>query len=556
MHPRPDHDTAPAPQHQPDPVQPVAAEQPAPGQRPRVEAEPLLQDEPYLGNPNHQATAEDFAVLRADRDVVGLMDHIAAEKLAQPEFANVPRDELFAVHAYTRHGMYEKVNKALREGTNLDIYRHHASAVASGLKHMPVHRGEVVRRMGLTGKAAEFAAAHYQVGQVVVETQFTSSSYVDDKNRDSAFKQPNYDIKLTIASKTGRNISGIASSRAEREVLHAPGTQLLVRRNEIVEVRDPFGRPKLERHIEAEEITPDSPHYLAPDQARERIAERRERTAVEARVLKELDALKAEMAAQRGGRSSSGIDPSRLGGPVSASSDQGGGDQGGDHGGDVGHGVGSPVVANQPDQPETAAESVSAEPDREVGQVPESEWSSICRSTNPPAEPAIHAEAAMDDPETHVRLLLEKYPELRRVNGDNVDGEDAYQEGYHTNCTRCVVTYERRLAGEDVEAEPLAPERVDKEGTLDYVQQHLGGERTEHRDFDEVIRIMRDRPDGSRAVLGFRYGAEKNGMRPGHVVTVVKDSFGVAFIDPQTGTLARLRPDAVQLELLSYQPAA
>lgn len=121
--------------------------------------------------------------------------------------------------------------------------------------------------------AAKFASDHFRVGQVTVEHSFASSSKVDEHHQNSAFEG---EVEVRVKSKTGREIDGIAAKANEREVLYKPGTQLLVTKKEFIKNAD---GEVIRTIIHAEEIDSTHPKWVDPEEAQQRIAERREQTA-------------------------------------------------------------------------------------------------------------------------------------------------------------------------------------------------------------------------------------------------------------------------------------
>lgn len=174
------------------------------------------------------------------------------------------------------------------------------------------------------------------------------------------------------------------------------------------------------------------------------------------------------------------------------------------------------------------------------------DWSPLAQATNPPSEPAIHAGTA--NQQQAANYVAQRHPEMRAVNPHFYD-PNAFNDGYQTNCTRGVVAYAKRLLGLDATAEPILPHEMATKGTLEHVQQQLGGEWQSHSDYDSVIRTMRDEPIGSHAVVGVLYQTP-DGQTFGHVAMAVHTEEGVAFIDPQSGTLMNLPHPPVKLDLL------
>ncbi|MGW5052652.1 toxin glutamine deamidase domain-containing protein [Actinokineospora sp. NPDC004072] len=206
----------------------------------------------------------------------------------------------------------------------------------------------------------------------------------------------------------------------------------------------------------------------------------------------------------------------------------------------LGGGDTAPDYSGSPDQqPDTSSRLDGPPPGNH-------DWSPLAQATNPPSEPAIHAGTA--NPDQDARYVAENHPELAAVNPHFTD-RDAWANGYQTNCTNGVVAYMQRMVGTDATADPIRPERLHELGTLDRVQDALGGTFEPHRDYDSVIRTMRDAPPGSHAVVAVQY-ADSSGQLRGHVAVVTNTPHGVAFIDPQTGGLMNLPHPPHRLDLL------
>ncbi|WP_370950484.1 toxin glutamine deamidase domain-containing protein [Amycolatopsis sp. cg5] len=216
-----------------------------------------------------------------------------------------------------------------------------------------------------------------------------------------------------------------------------------------------------------------------------------------------------------------------------------------------GENAGTPSKLDGQDHPGYGADSDHTPSDGQVepgAATGHHDWSPLAQPTNPPSEPAIHAGTANQNQAAN--YIAQRHPELRAVNPHFHD-PNAFADGYQTNCTRGVVAYAKRLLGIDATAEPILPHEMATKGTLEHVQQQLGGTWQTHGDYDSVIRTMRDEPVGAHAVVGVLYQMP-DGQVFGHVAMAVHTEEGVAFIDPQSGTLMNLPHPPLKLDLLPF----
>ncbi|WP_344422039.1 ADP-ribosyltransferase [Amycolatopsis minnesotensis] len=419
-----------------------------------------------------------------------------------PRYGHMSDDGAYAVHSYTRHEVFRGVNAALRTGFGLPALAKQVRAIVSGLTELPPFEGEVVRTVNHNGDhgRAAVTAAHYEPGKTVVESQFSSTSQVTAEDRDSAFEG---EVELRIRSKTGRDISGIASVRDEREVLLKPGTQLHVHSRELVTLPD--GREKWVVH--AEEVLHGDPRHLGQEAADQHVQERRERQAADDRRPAKSVASALGPAGMAEQRQKTNAD-----------------------------------IERENREEAAAAEERKAEYHRT--HEPEGGWAELNRATTPPGEPAIHDGTARS-PEQQVRFLREHLPEVANVNAHNYYAPDARENGFHGNDADAVVALEEGFQGRPRAASPALPDDV---GSLDSVRQKLGGRWAEHPDFGSAIREIGAWPVGSRGVLAFQAAAGE----PNRMVTVAHTEHGVAIVDPTANRLAALPEGHAKVQLLPY----
>jgi len=142
----------------------------------------------------------------------------------------VTAEEASFIRSYTGNMTYARVNSALRSGSYAGDLRLQAyvDAAQSGLRKIPPYVGPTSRGMRTIppGWTLDKLLSHYQVGAVVEEHAFTSSS----KGGVAAYNGPVY---FKMESKTGVDVDWFSRySGGEREVLYMPGTRFVVKRVE------------------------------------------------------------------------------------------------------------------------------------------------------------------------------------------------------------------------------------------------------------------------------------------------------------------------------------
>ncbi|SFW53700.1 NAD:arginine ADP-ribosyltransferase [Amycolatopsis australiensis] len=461
-------------------------------------------DEGYLFDGEHRGTPADHESIRRAVGDDDVYRQIHDRALARRDAAGLPLSDegAVAVHGYTRGEYAYDVNEALRRGPGhpgFDLAQANTRAIVDGLNQVPRESGETVRGIDVGGdpRLAELVAGPYEPGSVVVEPAFSSASIKTDEFSAGKFGD---DVELHVRSDNLRDISKLAENPSEREALSPPGTQLLVheRRLEIT----PEGRRKWV--IEAEEIGPGHPRYLDPEAAQQKMAERRA----------ENDHNAAEFERRR-----QAALMERLGG------------------------FGEP--AHHEPVP-THVDDVHDGPEPPVVPEPQPDYGHLARATNPPAEPAIHADTAT--PAERAAYVQDRHPHLREVNpGFHQPG--ALENGYMSNCTRGPEAYWDRLHGGHLTAEPVLFHEMGTRGTLEHIESRFGETFSARGSYDDVIRELRDRPLDHHAVVAVKY-AGPNGVEYGHVAMVVHTRDGVAFIDPQSGDLMHLPQPPKSIKLM------
>ncbi|MFI7120810.1 toxin glutamine deamidase domain-containing protein [Amycolatopsis sp. NPDC049868] len=197
---------------------------------------------------------------------------------------------------------------------------------------------------------------------------------------------------------------------------------------------------------------------------------------------------------------------------------------------------GHPAYDRYPPSPESGPEDGSA----------------LFRATPLHSLPAMDADTVDGRWREAVAFIMEHFPQLPETN-PGYYADWAAQLGFHTNCTRSVVYFVRRLLGEDLTAPPVPVELKDDIATLDYVSDNLGGQWTEIDDagYDGVISAMLARPVGTLAAVNFLYQKDKK-TTGSHVALVAHHPGGVVFLDPLTGWLTLLEEIPLQILLLPF----
>ncbi len=143
---------------------------------------------------------------------------------------------------------------------------------------------------------------------------------------------------------------------------------------------------------------------------------------------------------------------------------------------------------------------------------------------------AVHAGSA--DAETLARVFKENYGEVLDVNAERFWSGAA---GFDANCTRCVIATDHTLAGAPSSAMPL----IQNGDSVAVVAEHFGKSIEDfswRSGYDSIVDTMNDLGAGSRAIVMLDRGP---GI-VGHVMNVINDGGGVAFIDGQIGGFGQL----------------
>lgn len=499
--------------------------------------------EDYLFDPDHRATASDTAAIAAgiSSDVrrVQLRQDALAHRDASESLSRLSDEGAIALHAYTGHDLFASANTAQRLGpdgkladdkpVDFQRARHQVRAIVSAINELDPVEVELVRGVDVRGNPvlAKMIADQYVPGRTTVEPTIVSASIKKSPDFVSKFGE---DVEIHIQAKTARDIHELSQCKDEREAVTKPATQWYTHAKETIEV-ERGGEIKQKTIIRVEEVLPGDPRYLDRAAAEQEIADRR---AANNANKKTFDELLAQSIRERldGGKSDQPEPPK----PTPAERDS---NVINDRlGGGSGYAGVDPVFDGGPIDVDTTGSH---------------DWSPLSRATNPPSEPAIHADTANANANQSAKYVAERHPHLAGVN-PHFHEANAYEQGYQTNCTRGVVASALRRAGIDAEAGPLRPDQMESLGTLDHVQEQLGGEWQSHNGYDDVIRAMRDQPLDSRAVIAVKY-LGPDGVEYGHVAEVVHTREGVAFVDPQTNSLMSLPHPPVTLDLLPYDLA-
>ncbi|SFS93126.1 toxin glutamine deamidase domain-containing protein [Saccharopolyspora flava] len=543
---------------------------------------PLAKDQSldFCLDPNYRAPKESVDAHEAslsagrmedgsDRTRRAAMAQVVNERFAaNPELRSVSKSGALAVHSYTAHDVFGPLNAATRFGTMSETQRHQLRAIVSGMNEQPRFEGRAVRGMSLGDvRAAELAAAHYVPGEVTVEPSITSMSMDTDTKSGSDYVS---DFELQVDSKTARILQGLASQVGEREAALMPMSQLYVHSKELVTYFDKHNNELQKWVIKAEEIVPGDPRYLSQEEASSRVTERQRRSFGEELMV----------GALRGDH----IDRALSGESTTDSTTSGGADAGrsttdGEKRSDE---TQSTKDADKPsirsmldgeDTPEPGVQTHDGEVlpqpgdaqhlqpgDDQVPPLPTKDdgtpdWEVLSNATPPVTTlPAIHSGTAQV--QHGMSYVAANHPELPKVN-PNFYTPEAWDRGWQTNCSKCVVNYAKRLLGIDEPVESVLPDDLPKEDRIGWMAGELNSQWEPHRSYDSVIHRMSQQPVGSHASVYVSYEippATPDGdpVTAAHVAIVTNTPDGVAFIDPQSGHLMNLPYPPKMLSLLPF----
>ncbi|MFK0243242.1 toxin glutamine deamidase domain-containing protein [Amycolatopsis azurea] len=548
---RPPHDApepAERPRHEPNDAPDRAQDQPGehvPAQD-RAETPPPRFDESHLHDQkfhttdpaDHRAITDTMIDSHRYNQETGEMRHeqvrreALAKRDATPSLRGMSDDGAMAVQSYTRSEFAEKLTKAQRMGGDAleGGYHEMSRALDSGLKEMPPYVGHVSRRVNFYGDVDamhSFLGQHKQ-GDTVVDPQVLSTSKVTDKHPRSTFPG---EVELRIHSKTGRDLEPLAAKPEEREAAMRSATQLKItgiektpwhrdfwpqdEHGKPVQPRDADGNTLPEFTVHAEEIPPGHPDYLNPDQAEQKMAERRAFNHAESERIEAAKAAhEAELARFK-------EENKHLFGSENFAALDGG----------------APKA-----EPDTTPEPAHSD----TGDAAEARKPDVAGSATPLADggpPVVHADTAKSDrPGEHrndsdyemerrreqVRLLEEVAPGFGEVNTRGYYDPKGLENGHRTNAAESLVAFEERMNGETTDGKGVAKPSGHGGGLAD-----LGGPWQGKDSIADVARDVGQRPIGARAAV----------MADGRLFAAINTSHGVVFADPMTGRLASL-PDA------------
>ncbi|MEH0576409.1 toxin glutamine deamidase domain-containing protein [Streptomyces sp. B21-108] len=164
------------------------------------------------------------------------------------------------------------------------------------------------------------------------------------------------------------------------------------------------------------------------------------------------------------------------------------------------------------------------------------DWSGLARSTDHVSERAIHADSV--DPKVAQEFLDDQYPWLKDIN-------NRWEDGYTQNCAYTTISTARRMEDIEVSAArregpghlPLEPFKV-----LDETQPWRKADS-----YDDLIRDLQARGDGAKSAVFIGRG------NSGHFFNAVNTDHGVVFLDGQTGKLANLEKNVVEIQHVPYE---
>ncbi|WP_052019175.1 phage head morphogenesis protein [Pelistega indica] len=125
--------------------------------------------------------------------------------------------------AYT-NTLHRDLNIALRTGTATAQQKLVASKLDKALDKMPKYQGVTYRDIRIPKKELKAFLDSYQIGSIIKERQFTSTSKID------ALKDFKGNIRFIIRGKNGRDIEKISMFPQEREVLFQSEKRFIVKK--------------------------------------------------------------------------------------------------------------------------------------------------------------------------------------------------------------------------------------------------------------------------------------------------------------------------------------
>ncbi|ADL53223.1 ADP-ribosyltransferase [Clostridium cellulovorans] len=136
--------------------------------------------------------------------------------------------EKWSLDYYTNDG-FRELNKTLREGKKLDSTMNTAvKGLDSSLSKLPDYKGKVYRNLDFSfnKKGMDEFLNNHKEGDIVNYVQYTSTSKADDVFGNKFLGKDS--IKLSIKSKSGKDISNYSQHKMEEEVLFGRDSKFIV----------------------------------------------------------------------------------------------------------------------------------------------------------------------------------------------------------------------------------------------------------------------------------------------------------------------------------------
>lgn len=183
-------------------------------------AKPIIESGEKLAEAGLIEQRQQFRQIFTEQRYNEYANKVEAAKMKMPEIKDIPTEDLVAIKGYTSED-YEMLNPALRNSDEKELNRlnPYIKVAESGLSQLPSYKGIIYRGVDLD-KYPELVRK-YNVGEVITEKAFTSSSIVKER----AF---NKDTLMIIESKTGKDVSFLSDYPDEKEILFKPGTRFEV----------------------------------------------------------------------------------------------------------------------------------------------------------------------------------------------------------------------------------------------------------------------------------------------------------------------------------------
>ncbi|MFF8969733.1 putative T7SS-secreted protein [Streptomyces sp. NPDC014995] len=180
-------------------------------------------------------------------------------------------------------------------------------------------------------------------------------------------------------------------------------------------------------------------------------------------------------------------------------------------------------------------ELADAQKAAKAGDAPK-DWSDLARSTDHVSERAIHADSV--NPKAAQDFVDDQFPWLKDIN-------NRWEDGYTQNCAYTTISTARRMEGIEVSAAPRpGPGHLPLE-PFKLVDDTRPWQKVDS--YDDLIRDLQNRGEGAKSAVFIGRG------NSGHFFNAVNTEHGVVFLDGQSGKLAQLEKNVVEIQHVPYE---